>query len=62
MKPRFVRYDFNEIRRQTRAVGGHDRARWWQPAAGCLDVVVNELALAGFKRFGRGSFGPRSKV
>jgi hypothetical protein len=33
----------------------------WHPQPGFLDIVVNEVRLGRFQRFGRGSFGPRSK-
>jgi hypothetical protein len=33
---------------------------WWQAAASFLHVVVNEIRLPGFQRFGRASFQSRS--
>jgi hypothetical protein len=54
--------DFNEIRREGPSSGAGNALLWWHPGPGFLDVVENEVAFAGFKRFGRGSFGPRSKA
>lgn len=61
MNARSAAGDFNGIRRKTALSDRRNRPRWWRCGAGFLHVVVNEVRLDGFQRFGRGSFDPRSK-